>query len=119
MLALIQILDLLLDVAGEIRATVQEALNSEEQPLSSLETYAHGPKRNVKLDDFSFGNLFLKVMGVVRDQIRAQFGVLSAMRSSQNASRSRVLMNPLIAPEKVIENQGAHTLTVCAIGTSC
>lgn len=104
MLALVQILNLLLDVAWEVCARVQEALDSEKQPFASLEMYAHRPKRDVKLDNFSFGYLFFNVMGMVRDQIRAQLRVLSTMRSSQNASRSRVLMNLLIALGKVIGN---------------
>ena len=97
MLALVQIFNLLLDVAWEVRARVQEALDSEEEAFASLETYAHGPKGNFELNNFSFGYLFLNVMGMVRNQICTQFMILSAVRSSQNASRSRVLINLLIA----------------------
>ena len=92
-LALVQILDLSINVGREIRAGIHESLNSEQKRFASLEMDTHGPKRNIELDYLSLGYLFFLVVGMVRDQRSAPCRVLSAVRSSQNAGRSRVLID--------------------------
>lgn len=80
MLALIQIIELLVNVAGEIRARVNEALDTEQEAFPRFKVDAHGPEGDLQLDNLSRGHLFLPVVWVVRDHGSAPFRNLGAVR---------------------------------------
>lgn len=79
MLALVEVLKLLVDVAGEVRAGVNEALDSEHQALPGFEMDTHGPEGDLELDDTTRRDLFFFVVWVVWDQLGTSLWHLGAM----------------------------------------
>ena len=79
MLTLVQVVDLHVDVAGEIRACVDEALNAEEETLARLEVDTHGPQGDLELYSITWMYLFFLVVRVVRNHRGAAFWILTAM----------------------------------------
>lgn len=75
----IQIIEFFVDVAGEIRASIYEALDTEQQALSCFEMDAHGPKGNLELDNLSWRDLLFLVMWMIRNHGGAPLQDLSAM----------------------------------------
>lgn len=91
MLTLVQVVELLINVAGEIRACIHKALNTEEQPLSCFEVDTHRPERNLELNNITWWYLFFFIVWVEWDQGRASCWILCAMRRSEDPSWSSVL----------------------------
>lgn len=79
-LTLVKVVQLLLDMAGEVRAGIDETLYTEEKTLAGLEVYAHGPKCDFKLHNLPSRYLFLIVVRVEWDQFGATFRILCATR---------------------------------------
>lgn len=79
MSAFVQIVKFLIDVAGEIGARINKALDTEQQALSCFEVNAHGPKGDFELHDLSWGYLLFLVMWVERNHGSAPFRDLGTM----------------------------------------
>lgn len=90
-LTFVQIVQLLLDVAGKIGAGVDETLDTEEKALPSLKVDPHGPECDFKFDNLPDRYLFLLFVRVERDQVSASLRILCAMRCTENPSWAGVL----------------------------
>lgn len=91
MLTLVQIVELLVNVAGKIRACIDETLNTEEQALSCFKVDTHRPKRYFELDNIPWGYLFFFIVWVEWDEGSAPCWVLCAMRGSEDTGWASVL----------------------------
>lgn len=90
-LTLVQVIELRINVAREIRACIHKALNTEEQALSWIEVDTHRPEGNIELDNITWWYLFFFIVRVEWDQGRASCWILCTMGRSEDPSWSSVL----------------------------